>query len=113
MVSCYEGEEWDSSTDVASVLDQEIDQDAAAGEWGSYAWAAAAAASGALSRVQDVVSEGTRLEWPRLPGGGMATWGARSDGAQIFMWYGPHFDREADAVFPFAPIALDELLAPE
>ncbi len=113
MVANYEGEEWDGSTDVAFVLDQEIDQDAVPGEWGSYAWAAATAASSALNSVQDLISEGTKLEWPRLPGGGMAAWGARSDGARIFMWYGPHFDREGGAVISFAPISLDELVAPE
>ena len=109
MVACYEGNEWDSSTDVAFVLDQEIDQDVVAGERGSYAWAAAAAASSALSHVQDVVAEGTRLEWPRLPGGGMALPHTRTDGTRIFLWYGADSERDVDAVLSFAPITLDEL----
>ena len=43
----------------------------------------------------------------------LAMLGTRTDGARVFLWYGPYFDREADAVLSFAPIDLAELLAPE
>jgi hypothetical protein len=113
-VALYEGAAFDSSSDVSGVLDQEIDQDAAAGERGSFAWNVAGVAWNVLSHVQDGISEGTKDPWPPLSGGrDLALPATRTDGVRVFMWYGPDSEREDDAVMSFAPIALDELLAPE
>lgn len=113
MVTLYEGAAFDSSNYLATLLDWELDPNATAGERGSFAWRAAAVCEGVLSSVQDGVSEGTTDAWPRLASGGMATPGTRTDGVRVFLWYGPHHDREVDAVLSFAPIGLAELLAPE
>jgi hypothetical protein len=113
MVALYEGGTWDSSTEVADILDRDIDPVAAAGERGSFAWNAAGAAWNVLSHVQDGVSEGTTNPWPPLASGEMAMPGTRTDGARVFLWYGPHHERDVDAVLSLAPIALDELVAPE
>jgi len=113
VVSFYEGTTWDTSIHVASVVDQDVDPGAAPGERDSFAWNAASAAESVLNHVQDGVSERTKDPWPRLPNGSMAMWGTRTDGERIFLWYGPYFDRETDAVLTFAPISVGELLAPE
>lgn len=110
-VSLYQGAARDTTIHLASVLDQEPDPEGAAGERGSFAGNAAAVAWSVLSLVQDAVSEATTNPWPPLPSGGMAMPGTRTDGARLFLWYGPHHDMEADAVLSLAPIALDELLA--
>jgi len=112
-VSLYEGAAFDSSSDVSGVLDQEIDQDAVAGERGSFAGNVVGVAWNVLSSVQDGISEGTTDPWPALAGGGMSMPGTRTDGVQVLMWYGPDSEREIDAVLSFAPIILAELLAPE
>lgn len=108
-VSLYEGDRWDGSSDVASVLDQEIDPDAAEGAHGSFAWMAAMVAECVLSRVQDGVAEATTEQWPRLPHGGMAFSGSSTDGDEVSLWYGPTYDRAAGAVVVFPPIDLKAL----
>ena len=112
-VTLYEGAAFDSCNYLATLLDWELDPHAAAGERGSFAWRAAAVSEGVLSSVQDGVSEGTADAWPPLASGGMALPGTRTDGASVFLWYGPHYDREDDAVLSFEPIELAELLASE
>ena len=112
-VSLYEGDRWDGSSDVASVLDQETDPDAAEGAEGSFAWMVAMVAEGVLSKVQDGVAEATTEPWPSLPHGGMAFSGARTDGDQVVLWYGPAYDREAGAVVVFPPIRVNALLDAE
>jgi hypothetical protein len=109
-VALHEGAAFDSSNYLATLLDWALDPNAAAGERGSFAWRVAAVSEGVLSSVQDGISEGTSDPWPPLASGGMAMPGTRTDGASVFLWYGPHYDREVDAVLSFAPIALAELL---
>jgi len=113
VVSLHEGATWDTSIHVASLVDQDVDRDAAPGERGSFAWNAASAAESVLNNVQDGVAEGTKDPWPRLADGTMAMWGTRTDGTRIWMWYGPYSDRETDAVLSFEPISIEELGAPE
>lgn len=110
-VSLYAGETWDSSSDVAGVLDQEVDPEAPPGERHSFAWLAAMVAENVLSSVQDGVAEATTEPWPKLPHGGMAHCGTRTDGEQVYLWYGPEYDRELGAVVSFPPIHLHVLLA--
>jgi hypothetical protein len=112
-VSLYDGEAWDSSSGVAGVLDQEIAPEVPAGDRGSFAWSAAMAAESVLSLVQDGVSEATTEAWPVLAHGGMALPGTRTDGERVFLWYGPDYQRELDAVVLFPPIPLVELLRPD
>jgi hypothetical protein len=111
-VSLYHGEAWDGSSDVAWVLDQEVDPGAPAGERDSFAWRAAAVAEHVLSSVQDGVAETTAEPWPRLPEGGMARSGARTDGERVYLWYGPEYEREDGAVVPFLPISLEDIVGP-
>jgi hypothetical protein len=106
----YYGTTWDSSCGISSVLDQEIDPSAAEGTRGSFAWSAASVAWNALSCVQDGIAIGTHKQWPTLPNGRMADCGSRTDGARIYLWYGPEHDREGGAVISFAPILLDDIL---
>jgi hypothetical protein len=112
-VSRYHGDAWEGSSDVASVLDQPIDQGVRPGERGSFAWFAAISAEGVLSSVQDHVSEATTEPWPLLPVGAMARSGTRTDGERVYLWYGPDWERETGAVGSFEPISLDRLLDPE
>src|SRR5690349_8200183 len=66
VVVLYAGATWDTSINVASLVDQDVDPDAAQGERGSFAWNAASAAGSVLNNVQDGVAEGTKDPWPRL-----------------------------------------------
>ena len=112
LVSLYAGEARDSSSDVAGLLDQKVDAVAPLGERHSLASLAAMVAGNVLSSVQDGIAEATTEPWPRLPHGGMAQCGARTDGEQVYLWYGPEYDRETDPVVSFPPIHLDVVLGP-
>jgi hypothetical protein len=112
-VVLHRGDVWDGSSDVAGGLDQEVDpthpyHEPRDEDW-SLADRAAMVAEGVLSSVQDAVSEATAEPWPALPGRRMAMPGTRTDGASVYLWYGP--DEDA-AVLAFAPIRLAALLAP-
>jgi len=107
-VAFYHGEAWDGSSDVAGVLDQPIDPDETDERW-TFPGLAAGVAWNALSGAQDGVAETTTEPWPRLPGGGMAMPGTRTDGERVFLWYGPSHEREDGAVLSLRPIVLAEL----
>jgi hypothetical protein len=109
-VSLYDGETWDCSIGVASLLDQAIDPDVPAAARESFASYAETVAQSVLSNVQDAISEATTDPWPALPDGGMALPGTRTDGERVFLWYGPDWRQEVDAVLSFPPIVLKELL---
>src|SRR5689334_10980549 len=81
-VSGYEGDRWDSSSDVAGVLDWDP---AAAREAGwdpadaPFATRVVSIAENVLNSFQDMIVEATTEPWPRLPTGGMAIPGSRAD----------------------------------
>jgi hypothetical protein len=108
-VALYRGDAFDSSIGVAGVLDQEVDPHAAAGERHSFAWFAAMVSESVLSSVQDGVSEATTEPWPPLSRDRMAYSGARTDGTSVYVWYGPDYEREVEAVVAFPPILVAEL----
>ena len=110
LVSLYDGDAWHSSSDVAGLLDQEVDSEAPPGERHSFASLAAMVARNVLSRVQDGIAEATTEPWPKLPRGGMAQCGARTDGEQVYLWYGSEYDQEMGAVVSFPPIQLHVVL---
>lgn len=105
LLNLYRGPEWDSSADLAAVLDQES---AAAAVW-SFVDRVATICESALSSAQDLVAEVTAEPWPRLPFGGMAIPFTRSDRDAVHLWYGSDSSREEDAVIRLPPIALSEL----
>jgi hypothetical protein len=109
-VALYRGDAFDSDVGVAAALDQEVDPQAAAGERHSFAWFAAMVSESVLSSVQDGVSEATAEPWPPLSRGRMAYSGARRDGESVYLWYGPDYEREAEAVIVFPPILVVDLL---
>jgi hypothetical protein len=109
-VALYHRDAFDSSIGVAAVLDQEVDPDAPAGERHSFAWFAAMVSESVLSSVQDGVSEATAEPWPPLSHSRMAYSGARTDGKSVYLWYGPDYEREAEAVIAFPPILVADLL---
>jgi len=112
-VSLYDGETWDCSVGVASLLDQATDPDAPAAARDSFASYAETVSQSVLSNMQDGVSEATTDPWPALPDGSMALPGTRTDGERVFLWYGPDWRQEVDVVLSFAPIVLAELLRPD
>jgi hypothetical protein len=107
-LSLYYGATPYSSTGVAAVLDQPIDPDEDDERW-SFQGLAAGIAWNALSSVQDGVAETTTEPWPRLPGGGMALPGTRTDGERVFLWYGPDLKSETGAVLSLPSISLRDL----
>jgi hypothetical protein len=110
-VALYCGDAFDSSIGVSGVLDQEVDPQAADGERHSFAWFATMVSEGVLSSVQDGVSEATAEPWPPLSDSRMAYSGARTDGKSVYLWYGPDYERETNAVIAFAPILVTDLLS--
>jgi hypothetical protein len=60
----------------------------------------------ALDELQDSVSESSKNPWPPLSTTVMAPMNVRTDGVNIFFWYGIS---EAAPVIGFAPIAVRDL----
>ena len=108
-VSFYHGDEWYGSMDVAGVIDQVIHGEDADDERWSFEGRAAIVACNSLSSAQDIVATVTTEPWPRLPTGGMAVPGTRTEAGQVFLWYGPDWEREAQAVLVLPPLLLDEM----
>jgi hypothetical protein len=110
-VTVFAGDTPYSGSGVAAVLDQPADLDDLDERRSSWEIVASVAWN-VLSGVQDAVAETTTEPWPRLPGGGMATPGARADGDRVLLWYGPDHVSEVGAVLELPPIplrAVDEL----
>lgn len=109
-VSYFNDEQWDGSSEVAGILDQQQpgtnddldEQDERRpmeDQVASICW-------NVLSAAQDMVAETTREPWPRLPRGGMANPGTRVEAGRVYLWYGPDDDSEASAVLSLTPIEL-------
>jgi hypothetical protein len=108
-VSYFNGDDWDGSSDIAGVLDQDSsaanadsdqhDETPPVDRVASICW-------NVLSSAQDMISETTREPWPRLPHGGMANPGTRAEGGLVYLWYGPDAERDDTAVLSLSPIEL-------
>jgi len=111
-ISGYEGDRWDSSSDVAGVLDWNPSPARETG-WHPadppFVERVVSIADGVLNSVQDMIAEATTEPWPRLSGGGMAIPGSRADSERVFMWYGPDSQSEDGAVILLPPIELSVL----
>lgn len=101
LVCLYHGSEFHGCNGVVGVLDHNSDV---------IARSVARAAVAVLSGIQDEVAHVTKDPWPRLPQGGMAMPGARLNGDQVLLWYGPQHDSEIEAVISLSPIDLEALV---
>jgi hypothetical protein len=106
-VSLYHGDTFDGASDVASILDQELDAEDDE-EW-PFADRVQTVAWNVLSRVQDAIAEATTDPWPRLSAGGMAEPGMRVDANVLYLWYGADSNDEATAVLSLPLIPLGGL----
>ena len=97
-VNVYDGGEvWHGSA-ASEILEDDADR--------TVAERAASATSAVISGVQDAVAKALREQWPALPTGGMALPHTRTDGENVYLWYG----RDEDHPFlVLAPIVIADV----
>lgn len=98
-VNVYDGSEaWHGSA-ASEILEDDDDR--------TVAERADCASSAVISGVQDAVAEALRQQWPALPTGGMALPHTRTDGENVYLWYGRDEDHPLLALPPIVIAGLE------